>query len=323
MVRLVFILLLLGQGAFAATSSNLESIASLTMPQEVENLAPTASSDPALDALGSLALPLSSWPQIRDRIRTRAAVCDNCHAATLHQGNDYLPVLQGQNREYLYLKIKSFAVDPQSRHPFPKLSRSLQPHEIVDLSLYYALQRSRLNLDYVRLAGTWQEELKGARSQLHACHECHGLDGNGGGSIPDLSGQNRGYLSYRIRENASRATVSNGHLEPGPRCKIEPVSIEQSRHLAAALALVIDRERVLRGAQIFDQNCSLCHNDAANAPDLYRLAGWLDEPLQGAEQLTQAAMRKKDAGPQQRSFDMNRNQWRDVMHYLIDRIGLD
>ena len=93
--------------------------------------------------------------------------------------------------------------------------------------------------------------------------------------------------------------------------------------MAAALALVIDRERVLRGAEIFEENCSLCHDTDANTPDLHRLAGWLDEPMQGPEQLTQAAMRKKDVGQKQRLFNMNQNQWRDVMHYLIDRLGLN
>ena len=325
MLRLVLIVLMLFvQSALAATSGMQQPITSLSEELGTGGVQPPASIDPSLDALGSLQLPLADWAQIRDRIRARAAMCDSCHATALHQGNDYLPVLQGQNREYLYLKIKSFAEDSRSRHPFPRVSRSLKPQEMVDLSLYYALQDSRLKLDHVRLATRWQEELQIVESQLSACRECHGQDGNGGGGIPDLSGQNRGYLSYRIRENASRSTPALGQSDESLRCKIEPVSIEQSRHLAAVFGLVIDRQRALRGAAIFEQNCSLCHDSHEDVLDLYRLAGWLEQPLQGAEPLIRGTtIRHEDGGPKQRLSDMDRHQWRDVMHYLIDRIGLN
>ncbi len=119
MVRFILVLMLFVESALAATSDMPQPSTSLPPGLNTSSVETAAKVDPSLDALGSLQLPLADWAQIRDRIRARAAMCDSCHATALHQGNDYLPVLQGQNREYLYLKIKSFAEDSRSRHPFP------------------------------------------------------------------------------------------------------------------------------------------------------------------------------------------------------------
>ncbi len=278
-----------------------------------------------VDPLSRLNYPLSGAFEIRRRIWDKVSRCEICHSLEVGYSNSYIPVLQGQKREYLYSKIKMFKENPLSRHPFPNFSRSLTQDEMIDISLYYSIQNSLLDLKLVQIDSQWRDEPKELDTSIQTCLDCHGSDGNGAGLIPDLSGQSRNYLSYRIREIASESSKIHIQSDAPVSCAISKVSILQSRWLANKLSLVVDSTRLSSGAKVYSNHCQSCHEkEGSNAPDLGSQFDWMNHLQSGIYDYADYISRykHKDVSELKRKF-LSRNQWADAVHYVLSQSGGD
>lgn len=278
----------------------------------------------AVDNLNQLELNINSIYRVRQRIWNKVRVCENCHAENMHSGNRYLPILQGQNREYLLKKLQTFRWDKKSYHPFPTYTQSLSDDELVDISLFYASQRSRLNKALVRFGTQTENSISPQILAIDPCLSCHGQEGNGSQVIPVLSGQNPSYLSYRIREiahNDSRVHRARNELI---NCSIGEVTIRQSRELANRFAVVVDKAAVARGKAIYQNVCAACHDSGtADAPKLDDMLTASRTLSSGIEQFISDTQRQKSNAPYWvGSALLSANQWNDVVDYIVDRAGL-
>lgn len=273
--------------------------------------------DPALDSLGPLANPAPDFEKIRERIGAQLEFCETCHSAELTGSNDFLPILRGQSRYYLYQKIKLFKGRGVTPHPFPGLFAQLSARDRIDLSLFYAMQPSRLTQRSVQVNPGWREESEPDLVSLASCQSCHGKSGDGSDEIPDISGQNAGYLGYRVRQLADDSSQQYG----GDRrfsCQIEPVTIAQSRDMAALLNLVVDDQRVSRGKPLYARYCAGCH-EGEGTPDFAQAFAWYARIRTGLERYIETSYSDKNRFTPPVNPGLSRNQWRDVVHYLLDR----
>jgi cytochrome c553 len=278
----------------------------------------------AIDPFTRLNFPVSDAFEIRRRAWDKVSRCEICHSLEVGYSNSYIPILQGQNREYLYSKIKLFKGNPLSRHPFPNYSQSLSQDEMIDISLYYSIQNSLKDLKLVQIDSQWRDEPKELDTSIQACLDCHGRDGNGVDLIPDLSGQSRNYLSYRIREIASGSSKIHIQSDAPVSCAIGKVSIMQSRWLANKLSLVVDSTRLSRGAEVYRNHCQSCHEKGgSNAPVLSRQFDWMNHLQSGIYHYADYISRHKhkDARELKRKF-LSRNQWADAVHFVLSQSGV-
>ena len=323
MQRLIIIIIC---GLYASTVFSLTQQTageqSLTIPSDsAADLLPSVHTENAPDVLSRLNFPLSGALEIRRRIWDKVSRCEVCHSLDLSFSNSYIPMLQGQKREYLYAKIKAFKAQRMSRHPFPDFTRSLSEDEVIDISLYYSIQNSLLDLKLVQLNAVSQPDAELAAVSITTCLDCHGRDGNGSGLIPDLSGQSRNYLSYRIREIAEGSSRIHLSSDAPVSCNINKVTIRQSQAMAAKLSLVIDSTRLRSGEQVYLANCQSCHEQGAQgAPPLDSQFDWMGKLLSGLNQYADYASRV----PHREIFQLkhqllSRNQWTDALHYVVSQ----
>jgi len=247
----------------------------------------------------------------------KITLCQTCHATRMHLTNSYLPVLQGQHYNYLLRKIELFQSNRQTRHPFPRYSRALSTGDMTDIASYYAAQPSHLtplvkNETLFDLIDGQQD----SAVSLHKCWSCHGDQTQSDGLIPYISGQNKNYLAYRIREIASHS--SNVHITSGSdfSCEVPRLNIHQSRKLAAVLALVVNQEQALEGEAVFNHSCVRCHylgnqSTVVNVTKLVN-AGVIDY----ARNIALSG----SAGIVHQNESLSHSQWIDALHYLVSRL---
>jgi cytochrome c553 len=286
---------------------------------------PQSSDRTTLDPFTRLNYPVSDAFEIRRRIWDKVSRCEICHSLEFGSSNSYIPLLQGQNREYLYSKIQMFKNNPLSRHPFPNFSRSLSQDEMIDISLYYSIQNSLLDLKLVKFDSDWRDTAEEQDSSINKCLDCHGREGNGAGLIPDLSGQSRNYLSYRIREIAGDSSKIHIASDAPISCAIGKVTIKQSRKLADKLSLVVDTTRLSRGADVYSEHCQSCHEKGSSgAPVLSNQFDWVSKLLSGINQYADYASRYKHKQVIELKHELlSRNQWTDAIHYLVSQSGIN
>lgn len=276
------------------------------------------------DSLGDMdlfeSLRLKSAVQITHRpTPEKVHTCDICHRSSLHTSNSYLPILQGQNQEYIFYKTLFFKMNKNSFHPFPMYLQQLSNVEIMDISLYYSGQNSDLSKDLViaeepsLLADTQR------KNTVSECAQCHGVKGNGTRLVPAISGQNVDYLSYRIRE-ISRNN-SKVHLKPitAVNCSVSISDVRESKQLANQLTLVLDDSSVKRGEHIYRNNCARCHDQGAEgAPKLSDTQNWSKRVRLGTRELVKSTIIGKNKMPfWGGNIRLSRNQLKDAIHFMI------
>jgi cytochrome c553 len=326
-MKSVFVILFLVAQSLYAASTLLESPDSLA-----KRLAASGGTEHRFDIPVSrqpsiperLHYPLSDLTEISIRIGSRVQHCEQCHSPVMARRNGYLPVLQGQQREYLFSKIMSFKTQRDSRHPFPMYSQKLDWDEVIDIALYYALQPSALRLGLLRIEPGWRQETEEIEHSIAACLECHGNDGNGAGLIPALSGQNPKYLGYRMREISGMGSHVHVYSEAPVSCQIQTINVRQSNQMAARFALVLDETRLVRGQSIFKRWCHSCHDSGGkNAPRLDTGFDWQTRLEAGvSEYALDSVERPLLVHKNHIGTCLSQNQWADVLHYLLAQVSI-
>ncbi len=272
-----------------------------------------AEAAPGLSILDKLKDSTLSSHVDNKRALKKVSRCQTCHNKAMSMTNSYLPILQGQKKNYLYAKIKSF--DRNSRHPFPAYSQSLADDELLFIASFYAQQKSDLGLPLLEIK-TNDSEVSPAISALDSCLDCHGNDGNESDQIPSISGQNDGYLSYRIRE------ISNGdsrvHVYPLPfiSCQIEPVTVRESRLMAKRFKLVSIENNQISGEKTYNEKCLKCH-DAPKSTDLINWTELVDKGLDG---YAKNNLKIRHIEPfRQANYQFSDNQWLKALSFLVSQ----
>ena len=249
-------------------------------------------------------------------------LCDQCHSLEMAQNNRYLPLLQGQNRDYLYLKIMSFKRNKKARHPFPMNIQRLSEGDVMEISLYYSDQNSSF-------ADSWASSLFEKNSKpndifslVKRCQHCHGNDGKGMASIPALSGQNVNYLSYRIREisnNDSKVHIYNDELI---NCDIPDMNIRQSRRLAHLFGLLVNHQRVQKGEKVYQKNCAKCHEQGLfDAPITGNTDEWFQRMASGTETLFKNILAGRSRDFHVQGYPVTYQQRLDALYFMISEIA--
>jgi len=281
----------------------------------------TKSPEAELSFLKQLSLKTHSSEEDRQHLWKRVKSCEGCHSYQMYTGNGYLPILQGQNLEYLFSKLLMFKNNRRSHHPLGRYLESLSSQDLMDISYFYAEQLSDLKRNLVSAKLSDQIDSSGVAS-IDGCAECHGVAGNGGQLIPAISGQNKNYLSYRIREIADEQSRVHFTSDAPLSCKITDVNVRQSRQLASLLSVVVDQQSVAQGEEVYRLKCVQCHGAEQDSEvSSAQATDWTRHLLQGTRLLvykTQFGNQHKFIENRDVSFSLN--EMKHAIHYMIDQL---
>jgi cytochrome c553 len=123
----------------------------------------------------------------------KAQLCLLCHKPNNPMA--YLPTLEGQTREYLYIQLKAYQ---EGRRPDPYMQTNvatLSETDLRDIADYFASRqpvRASFPLDSERIAQGR------AKAGALACASCHRSDFSGAREVPRLAGLDPRYLGIQI-----------------------------------------------------------------------------------------------------------------------------
>lgn len=147
--------------------------------------------------------------------------CLTCHGeAGLPEPRAPYPRLAGLSADYIAKQLDDYATGVRENPQMQPIARALSPQQRGQVAVYaagLAAPRTALSASELDLHGRTLDEIGDNEKALPGCGNCHGLRGNGEGSmLPPLAGQPEAYLVSQLhafrarrRQNDS-ATVMEG-----------------------------------------------------------------------------------------------------------------
>lgn len=164
--------------------------------------------------------------------------CLDCHKAS--NGNPMFPNLVGQKEKYLENELKAYRGHDRdtkiAKDYMWGITRNLSDDKIKEIAQYFS------NLSPVETKHKESEQIKLGKDiyengipdkNVRSCSECHGLDGEGMGSIPKLSGQYANYLQKQLQDFKSNTRHEGLHKMPS---LVKDLSTAEIKAIAAYLS---------------------------------------------------------------------------------------
>jgi cytochrome c553 len=142
-------------------------------------------------------------------------VCASCHGGDGRGVSPTFPRLAGQQPDYLVAQLKAFRdktrADPHAHTYMWGMAAKLTDEMIDGLAASYAAMPPAPGEpgDPAEMAAGAKIFAEGiADREVPACNACHAENAEGGGTIPRLAGQQRGYLERQLAAFASNARAN-------------------------------------------------------------------------------------------------------------------
>lgn len=164
--------------------------------------APAAGTDPVHERVQEA----RANPQLEKKLLTAgrkvAAVCANCHGDKGHSSSELIPVLAGQNPDYLIEQARKY-VDGRRRNVFMEgVLKALSVDETAGMAMFYAVQPADPQPDQSPALVE-----KGRQYFVKICIACHGADARGSAHMPRLAGQHPGYVLASLKHFSTKDGV--------------------------------------------------------------------------------------------------------------------
>lgn len=136
--------------------------------------------------------------------RKVAAVCANCHGDRGHSSSEQIPVLAGQNPDYLVEQVRKY-IDGRRRNVFMEgVLKALSVDETAGMVMFYAQQNAEPQSG--QPAAVVEQ---GRKYFAKVCVACHGVDARGTAHMPRLAGQHPGYVLASLKHFSTKDGVRN------------------------------------------------------------------------------------------------------------------
>lgn len=146
--------------------------------------------------------PEPASTQVANAIPDAVQNCLDCHGAQANQAESRIPLIAGQNVDYLLTQLERFKWRARI-HPNAEASLDLSETQMRDVAKYFSTREATLNEPKQPLSQNDQELFEfGKQLAEQRCVTCHMSPDNGNKpvstSIPVLVGQSRSYLMNQL-----------------------------------------------------------------------------------------------------------------------------
>jgi cytochrome c553 len=142
---------------------------------------------------------------VKQTVEGTEQVCSSCHGSDGKGVSPTFPRLAGQQPDYLVVQLKAFRdktrADPHAHTYMWGMAAKLSDETIDGLAADYAAKPPAAGVpaDAGEMAAGQKIYVEGIPArQVPACVTCHAEKAEGGGVIPRLAGQQRGYLERQL-----------------------------------------------------------------------------------------------------------------------------
>lgn len=200
----------------------------LCLPSVAAAQTPAMGADPVHQRLQEARTQPALEKQLLSRGKRVAAVCANCHGDKGNSTNTDLPVLAGQNPDYLVQQVRKY-IDGRRRNVFMEgMLKALDLDETAGMVLYYAAQTAQPQPNQPPALVE-----RGRAYYAKVCVACHGVDGRGTAHMPRLAGQHPGYVLASLNHFLKRDGVRSS---PEMETVVRQMSESDMRAVAAYVA---------------------------------------------------------------------------------------
>ena len=151
--------------------------------------------------------------------------CESCHGLHGASTSATVPRLNGQQANYIKLRLKQFLnparSTPHATYQMWETASNLGDRTADQLAQYFAAQAPTAAVPKGGLAASGEKIYRqGIGSAVPACQSCHGDSGEGRGAAPRLAGQHGEYLEQQMGAFMLQLRVSPDmnrhawHMEP-------------------------------------------------------------------------------------------------------------
>lgn len=127
----------------------------------------------------------------------KSATCAACHGIDGNSSNPEIPILAGQNAEYIVNQLSAFKSGGRQNDTMQAIVINLAQSDMANLAAYYASQIPQIGRANTGLA------TKG-KTQYKRCWACHGMNAEGFDGYPRLANQHSAYLINQINSFKNR-----------------------------------------------------------------------------------------------------------------------
>ncbi len=131
-----------------------------------------------------------------------SAQCTACHGADGNSAAPNFPKLAGQNAKYTYKQLMDMKSGRRVNPMMIGLVADKTEQDFANLAVYYAQQKSGVNLADPALVGKGEKLFRGGNAQtgVAPCAGCHGPAGKGNSlaAFPKLGGQHAEYIKVQL-----------------------------------------------------------------------------------------------------------------------------
>jgi cytochrome c553 len=131
-----------------------------------------------------------------------SAQCAACHGADGNSAAPNFPKLAGQNAKYIYKQLMDMKSGRRVNPMMVGLVADKTEQDFANLAVFYAQQKSGVNLADPALVGKGEKLFRGGNPQtgVAPCAGCHGPAGKGNSlaAFPKLGGQHADYVKVQL-----------------------------------------------------------------------------------------------------------------------------
>lgn len=159
----------------------------------------------ALGGLLAVATAASAFAQA-DEARAKKIVggsCFLCHGAHGESTSELFPRLAGQNAEYVAKQLSAFKSGARKSSTMAEMAANLTPDDMLALGQYFQkMDLPKQEPKDPMLAGVGQYIFHNGNkfSGVPACEGCHGVNAEGGATLPRLGRQFAGYIETQLKQ---------------------------------------------------------------------------------------------------------------------------
>lgn len=156
----------------------------------------------------------------------KMGMCSQCHGANGTPARPYVPIIAGQQQDFLVKQIHDFESGARTNELMTWAAKTLHEPERAPAAAYFAKK-------------SWPARAANAPAApprpngMAVCEACHQLNFAGGLLVPRLAGQNYEYLVESMRRFADGERTNNAEMTTMMKALTPPQREAMARYLAA------------------------------------------------------------------------------------------
>ena len=175
-----------------------------------------------------VAIPAILPADAADDIETKAQVCSACHGQNGVPTSATIPVIWGQQQNYLVKQLHDYRSGDRNSPVMSPLAQGIQQDDTRKIAAYFAAKSGRAG----PAAAASAAPPSVIADKIEMCRACHQQNFEGGAPAPRLGGLSYEYLAAAMKSFADDQRTNNGDMSKFMKALTDSERDAMARYLA-------------------------------------------------------------------------------------------